>query len=37
MDPQAITRLTSNRGVQSVAFEAEVRLRRVCDALDKSR
>ncbi len=37
MDPQTMTRLASNRDVQSVAFEAEVRLRRVCGALDKSR
>jgi uncharacterized protein (DUF302 family) len=34
MDPQAMTKLTTNQEVHAVANEAEVRLRRVCTALD---
>ena len=36
MDPQAMTKLTNNHEVHAVAQEAEVRLRRVCEALDKN-
>ena len=35
MDPQAIKQLTDNLSVHAVANEAEVRLRRVCDALSQ--
>lgn len=34
MDPQAMTQLTGNPQVRAVAQEAEVRLRRVCAALE---
>jgi len=34
MDPQAMTQLTANPQVHSVANEAEARLRRVCAALE---
>ncbi len=34
MDPQAMTKLTSNPQVHAVANAAEARLRRVCAALD---
>ena len=37
MDPQAMTQLTTNPQVHAVANEAEVRLRRVCSALEKNR
>jgi uncharacterized protein (DUF302 family) len=36
MDPQAMTKLTNNAEVHAVALEAELRLRRVCDALEKN-
>ena len=36
MDPQAMTKLTNNVEVHAVALEAEQRLRRVCDALEKN-
>jgi uncharacterized protein (DUF302 family) len=36
MDPQAMTKLTSNPEVHAVANEAEQRLRRVCLALEKN-
>ena len=36
MDPQAMKQLTNNPDVHAVANEAEQRLRRVCDALEKS-
>ena len=36
MDPQAMKQLTSNPDVHAVANEAEQRLRRVCDALEKN-
>jgi uncharacterized protein (DUF302 family) len=35
MDPQAMKQLTDNLSVHAVANEAEVRLRRVCDALSQ--
>ncbi len=35
MDPQAMTQLTANPEVHSVANEAEARLRRVCAALER--
>ncbi len=36
MDPQAMKKLTNNHEVHAVAQEAEVRLRRVYEALDKN-
>ncbi len=36
MDPKAMTQLTTNPRVHAVANEAEIRLRRVCSALEKS-
>ena len=36
MDPQAMTKLTSNAEVHAVAQEAELRLRRFYDALEKN-
>ncbi len=35
MDPQAMKQLTDNLSVHAVANEAEVRLRRVCEALSQ--
>ena len=36
MDPQAMTKLTNNAEIHAVANEAEVLLRRVCEALEKN-